>query len=1017
MAPLAPSPCEATKVLVSVVVPAFDSAATIEGTLRSLTEQSWSELEILAVDDGSGDATPELIAAAAVADPRIRLLRQERNGGVSEARNAGLAAARGSWILFMDADDRLVAGHIEALLGAATAAAARAAFSGWRFADATGSLGRAGQARPVPDFMAVCAERCPFPIHTCLVRRDDVLAVGGFDPGLTFAEDWDLWQRLARLGVRPVPAAGSTAIYHLTPGSATGRIENALAQGLRVIDNAFAPDPRVPPTARFAAGLDPAGRACARLPFLMRQLGHRITAGLPLAPLMTELDPAVIETMPVPELARHLIGGLLFAAGIVPAALPSIWPALLPVLRAGLEAFGTAVGEPHLGTAVLEEAALGAIELIDRQALPLTMPPVRAGRIAVGEPLPALTVPAGVTRLRLYAAVGDERGTPVDLASGAGPPPAFVAEAVAAAKEGALVRRWLKRSWRRQPRIIVKLARLGGSRRRRRLVQALWRLRGKAERRLRLRAWIGIEARRLVPAFSPVPGPDTALPPAGTAPRHAGDPWATWFETTDPWGYGSAYEQQKFAHSIETLNGIRAADALELACAEGHFTLHLAAIADTVLATDIAAAAIARAAERCAHLPHVRCVRLDFRDQPIPGTFDLIVCSEVLYYLRDREELRNVVRRLAAHLRPGGRLLTTHSNLLVDDADRTGFDWAMGFGARTIAETLATLPGLDHVRELRTPLYSCELFVKSKVRERGTLRPRERLERLPHWPEDLEIAGKIVTGGAALTLPEANGTLVTRNLPVLMYHQIAADGPQALAPYRLHPDHFEAQLRYLRRHGYRSIDLATWVEALRRGPGEVFGRAVIFTFDDGYLDFARTAWPLLQKYGFGATVFLVADRIGGAADWDARFGEPAPLMDWPTIRRLAAQGVVFGAHSCTHPHLERLGSKALVTELERSRAIIETGLGRPIDSMAYPFGGVDSLVRNAAAAAGFRTAVTLTHGLSRYGDDPLLLPRLDMAGGLDIDRLVAWLGRPAPARRRDRRAYARARKLGRATWR
>ena len=91
--------------LVSVIIPAYEAEETIGTCLRGLTRQSWRKLEIIVVDDFSKDQTAQLVAAAAENDPRIRLIRQDRNGGAYIARNTGLAAARGSFVTVHDADD------------------------------------------------------------------------------------------------------------------------------------------------------------------------------------------------------------------------------------------------------------------------------------------------------------------------------------------------------------------------------------------------------------------------------------------------------------------------------------------------------------------------------------------------------------------------------------------------------------------------------------------------------------------------------------------------------------------------------------------------------------------------------------------------------------------------------------------------------------------------------------------------------------------------------------------------
>jgi glycosyltransferase involved in cell wall biosynthesis len=98
--------------LVAVVIPAYNAAATIDGTIRSVRAQTHARLEILVVDDGSSDATPQIVQLHMAADSRIRLLRQA-NGGVASARNRGWKEATAELIAFIDADDLWAADKIE----------------------------------------------------------------------------------------------------------------------------------------------------------------------------------------------------------------------------------------------------------------------------------------------------------------------------------------------------------------------------------------------------------------------------------------------------------------------------------------------------------------------------------------------------------------------------------------------------------------------------------------------------------------------------------------------------------------------------------------------------------------------------------------------------------------------------------------------------------------------------------------------------------------------------------------
>ena len=102
---------------------------------------------------------------------------------------------------------------------------------------------------------------------------------------------------------------------------------------------------------------------------------------------------------------------------------------------------------------------------------------------------------------------------------------------------------------------------------------------------------------------------------------------------------------------------------------------------------------------------------------------------------------------------------------------------------------------------------------------------------------------------------------------------------------------------------------------------------------------------MLQKYGFLATVFVVAEFVGTKAEWDAAYGEPSPLLTWDEMRILATEGVTFGVHSASHPYFTRLATRNVIEEGRRSRARLEAELGREGTIMSYPFGHNDIRVR------------------------------------------------------------------------
>jgi len=471
--------------------------------------------------------------------------------------------------------------------------------------------------------------------------------------------------------------------------------------------------------------------------------------------------------------------------------------------------------------------------------------------------------------------------------------------------------------------------------------------------------------------------------------------WESLFASPDPWLYSTPYEQRKYEQTLELLPDGPLNRVLELACAEGHFTAQLAPKVGGLLAADIAAVALERAKARCRDFDHVSYQQLDMRRDPIPGQFELIVCSEVLYYIGNRFDLARFARKVAAALELGGHLLITHAHAVVDDPSTTGFDWQVGFGGRYIGEAFARVPGLELIRELQTPVYRVQLFRRSAGRTRRRQVPRELVEQ--DTAELGGVASALNWGGCAVTRTEAANAWVTRALPILMYHRIADDGPPALAPYRVAPSRFERQLAYLRRHGYRTITVAEWLHTLVEADGWIDDRVVALTFDDAYRDFLTDAWPLLRKYNSNATMFVATDHVGGRAEWDRALGEPAAILSWHELRVLTGEGLAIGAHSGSHPYMTRLTPADMLAEGRRSKERLELELGQPVVTMAYPYGDNHLLVRRAMAACGYTGAVTTEPGLSRLGDNPMALPRQLIGAADDMDSFIAKLGRPQRA--------------------
>lgn len=489
-------------------------------------------------------------------------------------------------------------------------------------------------------------------------------------------------------------------------------------------------------------------------------------------------------------------------------------------------------------------------------------------------------------------------------------------------------------------------------------------------------------------ALGPANGELAAPPPPVYGRRHFE---ALFAAGADPWRYTNSYEETKYEQTLSLLPVGPIGQALELACAEGHFTVRLAPRVGRLVAADISRIALERAAGRCAGLLNVGFQLHDLTRDPLPEGQDLIVCSEVLYYAGGPAELRSVAERLASALHPGGHLLTAHACLVADEPDRPGFDWDHPFGAKVIGETLATA-GLRLVRELRTPLYRIQIFQREDGLS-GSLPEPPRIEEAAPGPLPPEIARHVLWNGGQPRRAGAAPDLRTWRLPILLYHRIAPEGAAATARYRVAPEAFAEQLLYLRDSGYHTPRLGDWLRSLE-SKEPLPGRAVLITFDDGYADFAAHAGRLLSEHGFSALMFLVADAVGGTNRWDEEYGERLPLLGWEEIRRLQAEGrIQFGSHAATHRPLTALSPTEAVRELARSRAVLTRGLGAPPVAIAYPHGAVDPVVQHLAGACGYLAGLTCHTARSGFDDPPLALPRLEVRGDASFADFVALLER------------------------
>ncbi len=222
---------------------------------------------------------------------------------------------------------------------------------------------------------------------------------------------------------------------------------------------------------------------------------------------------------------------------------------------------------------------------------------------------------------------------------------------------------------------------------------------------------------------------------------------------------------------------------------------------------------------------------------------------------------------------------------------------------------------------------------------------------------------------------------------VLMYHMVSEPKEPRDARFACPPKLFEKHMAYLARHGFQVVSLEQVYTALSNGHSLPEG-SVAVTLDDGYADNYENAWPILERYGIPATVFLVTNAVGFTNQWmEGRGFSRRRMLSWAQVREMSERGVSFGSHTVSHPRLTELSEAHVMEELTGSRRALEDKLGKPVLSFAYPFGLVNETVRQAVARAGYGLACSTRSGFNRHGTDLLLLRRIEIYGTDRVWRL------------------------------
>lgn len=225
--------------------------------------------------------------------------------------------------------------------------------------------------------------------------------------------------------------------------------------------------------------------------------------------------------------------------------------------------------------------------------------------------------------------------------------------------------------------------------------------------------------------------------------------------------------------------------------------------------------------------------------------------------------------------------------------------------------------------------------------------------------------------------------MANRGPLIVMYHGIGgADGVSAAD--------FRAQMALLRSRR-RVVPL---IELSNRLEDPTATDLAAVTFDDGYVDFAELALPILADAGLHATLFVPAGRVGGTNEWDAGVMHERRILDAAGLRRLDPRHVEIGGHGFSHCRIVGLRGAGLERETAGSRRVLEDLTGRPIRLFAYPYGqrgDFDRAAEHAVEAAGFELACSTCFGRSSRESERYRLRRVGIEPGDDLDVVAGKL--------------------------
>lgn len=241
-----------------------------------------------------------------------------------------------------------------------------------------------------------------------------------------------------------------------------------------------------------------------------------------------------------------------------------------------------------------------------------------------------------------------------------------------------------------------------------------------------------------------------------------------------------------------------------------------------------------------------------------------------------------------------------------------------------------------------------------------------------------------------------NGLGNPRKIKILMYH-LVTDDIEFCNKYpniAVHVEEFRKQMKFLDRCGYITITFGDYLLYLN-GELNLPKNPIIISFDDGFADVHKFAFPILQKYNMRAVLFIMGDRKIVTNQWDLKSGIlQLPLLADYQIIEMHDAGFEIGSHAITHSMLTQLSREKAWEEISRSRMLLEIFLNHQVKSFAYPFGSVNETLKDLVEEAGYKIGCGTYTGPPVISKDPFEIRRIIIRGKLSMLRFALRIVTP-----------------------